>query len=111
MARYIEIEERDLQKLLSCLQYVVNRYADKDPAMVEFIVTETRTALDHLNNERFGADEATEIDALLQFLSGARRSPEEVPTRRRKRSRRETRFVDNEKDLQALFHKSRKPRE
>jgi len=82
MARYVEIDEADLEKLTGCLQYVITRYAATDTVMVEYLRSEMGEAMAHLESDRHGAEVASEIDLVLDLLS----SPEsEVEKPRRAR--------------------------
>ena len=72
MARYIEVEQRDLQKLFDAISYVVDRYSGKDNAMCEFLLESLNEVKDHVENESLGGghDTALEIERVLDYFGG-----------------------------------------
>lgn len=70
MAVYIQVEERDLTRLVEMLQYVSLRVRDVDPVLSANVNEVLTGVLKRVLNERRGCREAIEVDAILSFLGG-----------------------------------------
>lgn len=105
MARFIQIEERDLEALLTALRHVINRHASTDQSMVAYLQETLGRVEGHLENERFGCAEANEIDHVLNYLGGGSNGRDAAKPERRKRGRR----VVEEDGLQEMFKRGSRP--
>jgi len=70
MAKYVEVEEKDLQILIECIEYVITRYENDDPEMCEYLKEQLSEVLRHVDNETRGGKVASEIDVVLGVIGG-----------------------------------------
>ena len=71
MARYVEIERGDLQKLLDGYSYVLERYAETDSELCTYLAGILEGVTRHLENEAVGTEghnTFVEIEFILDFL-------------------------------------------
>ena len=70
MGHRVGIDSEDLERLFACIQYVIGRYKDKDPTLVEYLEQELGEVTYHIDNEQKGADIVKEISAVMEFIGG-----------------------------------------
>lgn len=71
MARYVEIDRADLQKLLDGYGYVIERYSASDPALCDYLKEILTLVQGHLANEAQGTagnETFSEIEFILNFF-------------------------------------------
>ncbi len=70
MVQRIEIDLSDYERLCECIRTVIDKYRGKDTPLVEYLEEVLLEVDGHVENERFGADIATEIDAIMAYVGG-----------------------------------------
>jgi len=72
MANYVPITDDDYQRLLSAINYVLNKYGDEDPILRGFLEEILDEVTYHVENEKHGATIASEISVVMEYIDGFR---------------------------------------
>jgi len=67
MSRYMQIEVKDYEQLISCINYVINKFED-DRVLVEYLSEQLAEVEEHTNNEQHGDSIASEITEVISFI-------------------------------------------